>query len=273
VIVEDVTVYNPDSTLSASTNFNRTGFVIYADSSQAITNLGNIELRNCFAEDLRGTARMTWGMISYADTGKVVKNVLVTNPVAINTVAATKFDFYTATSEGPGTSNGLDVVYTKPSAVNISGTGSIAGFGGKRINATTSSINLTLPLASTCNGTSYEIQAAPGVNSVTIVLQTGDIIAGTIGVASTNLILDDGGFIRLRSQGGTTWFVETLDGRWRRAGTSAPKQIQWAGAAPTSGTWTSGDKVFNVAPAVGSPKGWICTVSGTPGTWVSEGNL
>ena len=43
--------------------------------------------------------------------------------------------------------------------------------------------------------------------------------------------------------------------------------------APTTGTWVVGDRVTNTAPAVGSPKGWICTVAGTPGTWVSEGNL
>ena len=29
----------------------------------------------------------------------------------------------------------------------------------------------------------------------------------------------------------------------------------------------------NSAPAVGQPKGWVCTVAGNPGTWVSEGNL
>ena len=44
-------------------------------------------------------------------------------------------------------------------------------------------------------------------------------------------------------------------------------------AAPTTGTWRKGDRVLNNEPAVGSPKGWICTVAGTPGTWVSEGNL
>jgi len=44
-------------------------------------------------------------------------------------------------------------------------------------------------------------------------------------------------------------------------------------AAPTIGTWKLGDRVVNTSPAVGQPKGWICTVAGTPGTWVSEGNL
>lgn len=37
--------------------------------------------------------------------------------------------------------------------------------------------------------------------------------------------------------------------------------------------WNVGDRAVPAAPAVGSPKAWICTVAGTPGTWVSEGNL
>lgn len=51
------------------------------------------------------------------------------------------------------------------------------------------------------------------------------------------------------------------------------KTFLCATAVPATGTWKRGDHVFNSAPAVGSPKGWICTVAGTPGTWVSEGNL
>ena len=47
----------------------------------------------------------------------------------------------------------------------------------------------------------------------------------------------------------------------------------WGTAAPASGTWAVGDRCVNSAPAVGRPKAWTCTVAGTPGTWVSEGNL
>lgn len=47
----------------------------------------------------------------------------------------------------------------------------------------------------------------------------------------------------------------------------------YAAAVPATGTWSVGDRVFNSVPSVGQPKGWICTVAGTPGTWVSEGNL
>ena len=53
-----------------------------------------------------------------------------------------------------------------------------------------------------------------------------------------------------------------------------PAQITCPGtAAPTTGTWAVGDHVINSVSTVGQPKGWFCTVAGTPGTWVSEGNL
>jgi hypothetical protein len=44
-------------------------------------------------------------------------------------------------------------------------------------------------------------------------------------------------------------------------------------APPVSGTFALGDQFINSSPAVGSPKGWTCTVAGTPGTFVSQGNL
>ena len=46
-------------------------------------------------------------------------------------------------------------------------------------------------------------------------------------------------------------------------------------AAPTTGTWAIGDQVRNSAPSeLGASAskyvivGWVCTVSGTPGTWL-----
>jgi len=45
------------------------------------------------------------------------------------------------------------------------------------------------------------------------------------------------------------------------------------GSPPASGTWAVGDTCLNGNPVVGQPKGWQCTVAGTPGTWVSEGIL
>ena len=47
----------------------------------------------------------------------------------------------------------------------------------------------------------------------------------------------------------------------------------WGTGAPGTGTWVAGSVIKNRTPAVGSPKAWVCTVGGTPGTWVSTGNL
>jgi hypothetical protein len=44
-------------------------------------------------------------------------------------------------------------------------------------------------------------------------------------------------------------------------------------SAPTAGTWAVGDHCAKTNVASGQPKGWFCTVAGTPGTWTSEGNL
>ena len=56
--------------------------------------------------------------------------------------------------------------------------------------------------------------------------------------------------------------------------TGYPTCVTWNGTAdPANGTWARGDRVFNSTPTVGQPKSWVCTVAGTPGTWVSEGNL
>lgn len=47
-----------------------------------------------------------------------------------------------------------------------------------------------------------------------------------------------------------------------------------SGTAPWNAMpWLVGDRAVNTVPTVGQPTAWICTVAGTPGTWVSEGNL
>lgn len=42
-------------------------------------------------------------------------------------------------------------------------------------------------------------------------------------------------------------------------------------AAPASGTWVRGRRIINAAPSSGGTEGWVCTASGTPGTWKAFG--
>lgn len=47
--------------------------------------------------------------------------------------------------------------------------------------------------------------------------------------------------------------------------------VNYGTAAPTAGTWDVGRRVVNVVPG-GATTAWVCSVAGTPGTWVSEGS-
>lgn len=57
----------------------------------------------------------------------------------------------------------------------------------------------------------------------------------------------------------------------RRAG--AYGRTFYGTAIPIILDYVVGDRVTNITPSVGAPKAWVCTVAGTPGTFVSEGNL
>ena len=100
----------------------------------------------------------------------------------------------------------------------------------------------------------------------------GDEYAGTGAVG--------GGVInRVDYEAGTMTLSDSSVGT-PTAGTISQTTSAWSAqtvtttnAAPTTGTWARGDICNNGTPTVGQPKGWICTVAGTPGTWVSTGNL
>ena len=46
-----------------------------------------------------------------------------------------------------------------------------------------------------------------------------------------------------------------------------------AGALPSAGTWVVGDRIKNNAPSPGGVSGWVCTQSGTTGTWRGYGAI
>ncbi|QLO98661.1 hypothetical protein [Enterobacter hormaechei] len=73
---------------------------------------------------------------------------------------------------------------------------------------------------------------------------------------------------------GCRWDVATVPawlGSLVKQGTALP--VLYDTAAPTTLTWPRGSRCINSAPAVGSPKEWVCVTAGTPGTWQSAGNL
>jgi hypothetical protein len=53
-------------------------------------------------------------------------------------------------------------------------------------------------------------------------------------------------------------------------GDNSVKHVWYAGAM-SAGTWKQGDITWNTNAASGDPIGWVCTVGGTPGTWIGFG--
>lgn len=48
---------------------------------------------------------------------------------------------------------------------------------------------------------------------------------------------------------------------------NGPRRLLLRDAVPTTGAWDRGDRVLARNPSTGGPEGWICTATGTPGTW------
>ncbi len=51
-----------------------------------------------------------------------------------------------------------------------------------------------------------------------------------------------------------------------------PNAVVYGSAAPVSGRWFKGDVVLNTSPTTANPTGWVCTASGTSGTWSQIGS-
>jgi hypothetical protein len=51
------------------------------------------------------------------------------------------------------------------------------------------------------------------------------------------------------------------------------RNISYGTAAPGSGAWARGDRVYDLAPSAGGTEGWVCTSGGSPGTWKAFGTI
>jgi hypothetical protein len=67
--------------------------------------------------------------------------------------------------------------------------------------------------------------------------------------------------------GGDTWSeMCEIDTAWNQANLVFNEEV-YASAAPTTGPHFIGEKIWNLTPAANGTLMWICTASGTPGTW------
>ena len=66
-------------------------------------------------------------------------------------------------------------------------------------------------------------------------------------------------------------FYNAYLGKWVDFMGNTPSEKRTS--APSSGTWQTGDIVFNSSPSAGGTIGWVCVSGGTPGTWKTFGSI
>lgn len=144
----------------------------------------------------------------------------------------------------------------RPKNITGNNSGTISGYGLSVSTAAASSLSLSSTLAVTGATT---LTGALGAGAGTF---TGDLISNslTTGAITTTGVTNSG-----TSTANIGAFLRvTIDNAIFDTGT----------AAPTSGTYAVGDRVYNKTAAIptviaDTPTYWYCTVAGTPGTWVA----
>lgn len=101
---------------------------------------------------------------------------------------------------------------------------------------------------------------------------TGQGLEHTVTVSTSNYVQVEG--VEFVNVSGGTGYVNNNTNVTRYTTLSQlGNRVHYRPTIPSNGTWLVGDRCYNSVPSVGQPKSWVCTVAGTPGTWVSEGNL
>ncbi len=266
MIFENVRVVNPNEGAEAGNEY-RSGFTFVVAGTESALPLGNIRLKDCSATDDRGTPRMIAGVYLYsADATRPIQNVVVED-----------FSYRgQVTSGGPVIARGgyvsFEARYRTPPRFAPSGSFSLLqDYFGALVEPSVSCV-LTIPPRGDW-GNNRLFVGNPGGNTIQVRPNAADTIFWYGRTAGNDIVLDGAdSTVQLRASS-TGIVVETLGGRSRPLGFSTPASVLFAGAAPVAGTWARGDIVWNITAASGAPPFWMCTVAGTPGTWVAAANL
>lgn len=80
-------------------------------------------------------------------------------------------------------------------------------------------------------------------------------------------VLEPGGYLYTDGESINQKVYQSVNGARAQNG----KVITHDTVAPTTGEWNQGDIVYNLSPSASGFIGWVCTASGTPGTWKTFG--
>lgn len=146
--------------------------------------------------------------------------------------------------------------------LNITGTYCTFYGGGNDLRSSQAEMSRYITASNTLPAARFENSSASGVSAL-------DVQNSNNGTINSFRILNQDGTVGVAlSASGRAWQV--------KANTSGTikKSILWTETvAPTTGTWMRGDIAFFTNPSAGGAIGAVCTAGGTPGTWVSFGQV
>jgi hypothetical protein len=117
-----------------------------------------------------------------------------------------------------------------------------------------------------------------GVNSSiidnTLLYSPQGVGVPSVGIKIGNFTIVDGNRF-INGFGGIEWDTSSKGATlvYGRMDISSLPSEEWGTAAPTSGRYIVGSKLWNISPAAGGTLGWVCVSSGTPGVWKGFGGI
>jgi len=273
VVFRNIKILNPGSNAAVATiNLYKVGIAIRTEpSAVAGTSYGNVEFDNITVTDNR-VVPVTY-IPAYLNSGEGVKPL---KDIKIKNLSANAWTYASATMVivAPAVPCiDVQVDYGKE-MLSIIPSSTIQGhFIGMTVTSANAS-TYTLPAAGGLVGSEIGFRVTVA-GFLRILPAPGERIASyssADGEGITARMI--GSYVRLRAVAASTWAVVEIDGSWGASNFYGPRYPNSANAAaPTVGTWSVGDIIYNSLPTAGGTIGWVCTTAGTPGTWKAFGNI
>jgi hypothetical protein len=211
----------------------------------------------------------TSGDLAFITGATVAPTLNSIYPATLTVTSPTAFTFATAAADGTYTESTLQIAPYACGLVVTDSRGLIVG------GYSEDCAGLAAYLGASVDG--FEIKGGywQGVAAGGLILLDNCVNGkiGALNMAGTNAGINVQSTVRPHNVDVQTSCTFSLGSTLTQPAVKLVDGTYYGNAAPTAGTWPAGAYVKRAAPAVGSPKGWYCTVAGTPGTWVSEGNL
>lgn len=245
---------------------------IYFDSATTFANVAKVfeTTNNTPEDDLSRTSHGPGGSASYSQSGQVINGIVVQsqriesrrgtiNPLPTSIFSQYKRgDIVFRRDLTPG-SMGVGAVVTAPTSGFASADG-----GNLSTNAVVTAASATVAITTANNMRLFPV----GLN----ILLVGAGVAGVDLPTRVTGVDADAVTITVADTPSTSVNPATIKNiapTMRHFGDIA----DYGTAAPSTGTWNTGEKRWNTTPAAGGVVGWVCTAGGTPGTWKGFGTI